>query len=251
MLAACNPASDNTARKTNDTFKESKRNCTFILDTTSAKSPKYECMLSIQTIESDNKEREERINNAILRTIFGNGVSSLEAGIDTFLASIRSDYYDLRPEYINEKHINESAEWFNFTYHLNTKADYGRDGTIIYEISCYSHNGGSKPANIYTYINFDPLSGEEIHLADIFKEGYEEHLCNRLTDALAGKIGANSRQEIKAKGYLNFNDIYPTENFLLKRDSIVFFYNPYEIAPPEQGTTTLGFSYDELSDIIK
>ncbi len=250
ILTACNNGQGNTTPKTDDTFAEKSRKSTFVLDTTSTKSPRYDCALSIQTIVSDNKKREEKINRAIQYTIFGSEGNNIDAAIDTLLAAIRSDYNDMRPEYINEKHINESAEWFNFTYNLKTKVDYGYDGTIIYEIRCYSRNGGSKPSEICTYLNFDPLSGDEIHLTDIFKEGYEEYLCNRLTDALADIIGANSRQEIKAKGYLNFNDIYPTENFQLGRDSIHFFYNPYDIAPPEQGTTIIGFAYEELSDIL-
>ena len=38
---------------------------------------------------------------------------------------------------------------------------------------------------------------------------------------------------------------------MLKKDSIHFFYNRYDIAPYAAGTTTLGFPYEELSEIMK
>ena len=251
MLIACTGNSGDTPASTGDTFTETSRQSTFVLDSASENSPKYECSLSIKTITGKDKQREAKINGAILRTIFGDGEMALGAAMDTLLAAISGDYYDLYPEYINEKHINEKAPWFNFTYSLSTNVEYGRKGTIIYEIYNYTHNVGSDPKHTYTYLNFDPVSGEEIHLCDIFKEGCEEYLCNRLTDALADKIGANSRKEIKEKGYLTFNDIYPTENFLLKKDSIQFFYNTYDIATVDQGTTVLGFTYSELAEIMK
>ena len=97
----------------------------------------------------------------------------------------------------------------------------------------------------------DPETGDEITLNDVFREGYEDFLVNRLTDALADKLGANSRREIMEKGFLTFNDIYPSENFMLKKDSIHFFYNRYDIAPYAAGTTTLSFAYDDLSGIMK
>lgn len=250
IITACN-TTPGDGRRNNDKFIEHNSSCTLLLDTASNNSPKYECNISIKTIESDNKERMDKINNSIIATIFGSENGDLTATVDTFMANIRSDYYDLLPEYLNEKHINENAPWFNFSYDLKTNVEYGRGGTIIYEIYNYTYNGGAHPHTIYTYINFNPESGNEIYLADIFKEGYEEYLCNRLTDALADKIGATSRKDIKEKGYLTFNDIYPTENFIMKKDSILFFYNTYDIAPYSMGTTTLGFTYDELSEIMK
>ena len=118
-------------------------------------------------------------------------------------------------------------------------------------VGIVARNGIGFIVDIYGNRNHVSLCGNEIYLADIFKEGYEEYLCNRLTDALADKIGATSRKDIKEKGYLTFNDIYPTENFMMKKDSILFFYNAYDIAPYCMGTTTLGFTYDELSEIMK
>ncbi len=253
LLTACSGVTNNANEKngiiTNFATKSRKDIC--YLDNKDNESPKFESNISVKVAESANKELEARINNSILYAIFGYENMSINAAIDSFMANAYKEYYDLRPEYFNQKQMNKNPVWFNFQYNLDTEVEYGRDNTIIYKIECHNFSGGAHPNTVVTYINFDPATGNEIKLDDIFKENYEEYLNNRLTDALADKRGAKDRKEIKEKGYLNFNDIYPTENFMLKKDSIHFFYNRYDIAPYAAGTTTLGFPYEELSEIMK
>lgn len=251
LIAACNADTSDSGRSTNDKFVAKNFNSICLLDSTEKLSPKFTIEISIKSMVSDDKTREAKVNNAIVNSIYGFTGNSIEAATDSFVSIAQKEYYDLRPEYFNEKEINPSAEWFNYMYKVSTDVEYGRNNVIIYKSECHYYTGGAHPNTMVTYLNFDPISGEEITLTDIFKDGYEEYLCNRLTDALADKIGANSRKEILEKGYLNFNDIYPSENFMLQKDSIQFFYNRYDIAPYALGTTTLGFTYEELSNIMK
>lgn len=253
LLTACssNTGKSKEEKSNSITFETISRTDTCYLDTTYSESPKYISNISVKVAKSDNKELEAKINNSILYTLFEYENMSMGAAIDTFVSGTFREYYDLRPEYFNEKQINRNPVWLNFAYELKTDVEYGRDNTIIYMIENYTFTGGAHPNTVATYINFNPETGDEIKLGDIFKDNYEEMLNNRLTDALADKIGAKSRKDIMEKGYLTFNDIYPTDNFMLKKDSILFFYNRYDIAPYALGTTTLGFSYEELSDIIK
>ena len=253
LLTACGGSTGKSKEDKSNSikFETISRKDTCYLDNTFSESPKYVSNISVKVAECENKEVEARINSSILYTIFEYENMRMDAAIDTFVSNTFTEYYDLRPEYFNEKQMNRNPVWFNFEYDLKTDIEYGRNNTVIYEIENYFFTGGAHPNTVVTYINFNPETGDEIRLDDIFKENYEEMLNNRLTDALANKIGAKSRKEIMEKGYLTFNDIYPTENFMLKEDSILFFYNRYDIAPYATGTTTLGFSYEELSDIMK
>jgi hypothetical protein len=250
-LSSCNGAVVTSAEKNKDKFVSKKLQTVCLLDSTEENSPKCQTDISIDYVQSADKERETKINNSILNAIFGYENTSIESAIDSFVAYVNEEYICLRPEYINEKQINENAAWLNYSYIIDTKVEYGRKGIINYIIHNESYTGGAHPNGASIIINFDSETGCEIKLDDIFKENYEEYLCNRLTDALAKKIGATSLEDIKEKGYLIFNDIYPTENFIMKKDSILFYYNLYEIAPRSAGTTILGFTYDELSTIMK
>lgn len=251
MLSACNGTTGNNGNGSNDTFVTKSFHSECKLDSTEKESPKFVSNISVKVMESDNKEREKKVNASVANALYGFKGLSLDAATDSFISIAQDEYYDLLPEYFNEKKINPKAEWFNFMYQIDTDVEYGRKNVIIYKIECNYYTGGPHPNSFVTYINMDPETGDEITLNDVFREGYEDFLVNRLTDALADKLGANSRREIMEKGFLTFNDIYPSENFMLKKDSIHFFYNRYDIAPYAAGTTTLSFAYDDLSGIMK
>ena len=251
-FASCNGGATSAAgNSNNDNFVTKKIHTVCLLDSSDEKSPKYETNISVELLEPDNKERENKINSTIANAVFGYDDLSFDAAADSFIANAHAEYADLLPEYLNEKQINENPSWFNFSHIIKTHIEHGRKDVINYVIANEYYTGGAHPNSAYTIINFDAQTGDEIKLEDIFKDDYEESLCNRLTDALAEKIGARSRKEIQEKGYLTFNDIFPTENFIIKDDSILFCYNLYEIAPRAAGITTLGFTYEELSIILK
>ena len=43
----------------------------------------------------------------------------------------------------------------------------------------------------------------------------------------------------------------PTENFIVESDGILFYFNPYDIAPYSRGPISLKLRYGELSRILK
>ena len=252
-LASCNGSVNSAAgnKANSDEFFTKNWRVVSLLDSSDSVSPKYEIDVTINFIESANKEREKKINNTILYSAFGLENLSPEVAIDSFVSESLTEYADLRHDYLNEKQINNNHDWFNITHHKKTYVEYGRKNLINYTIHDMIHNGASQPTDRYQILTFDPETGEEIHLQDVFKENSEEYLYNRLLDQLAEKVGANSRQELEEKGYLHFNDMFTTENFIMKEDSVLFYYNVYELAPREIGTIILGFTYEDLAIILK
>ena len=57
--------------------------------------------------------------------------------------------------------------------------------------------------------------------------------------------------QLKKLGYLSTTSIYPPDNFLLKEEGILYYYNVYEIAPYALGATQLTISYSDLDDILR
>ncbi|MBQ5731230.1 MAG: DUF3298 domain-containing protein, partial [Bacteroidaceae bacterium] len=49
----------------------------------------------------------------------------------------------------------------------------------------------------------------------------------------------------------NIEELYPTENFRLSPDSIIFVYNSYEIAPYSMGRTRIALGYNQIENLIK
>ncbi len=258
IIASCNNSSKRDTiiiseeKHVTDSFIIIKKSENFSIDSFMSGSPQLSVEFNIHCFVSKNKERESNINNSVINHIFGFKDISIKLAMDSFTNAIKEEYIQLWPEYYNEKNINGGdGEWFNYNYNIISEITEGRNKVINYSIHNISYTGGPHGSDFYTFINFDPKSGKEIKLDDIFKNNYYEALTDRLIVALAKQKGAKSQEELHEMGYLVLNDMYPTDNFILGNDSITFHYNHYDIAPYAMGATTLSFSYDDLKDLLK
>lgn len=188
------------------------------------------------------------INAEIVRIAFDIKGVTPQAAVDSFTHTYLRKYHnDLIPFYKQEP----EGAWYNYTYMLTTRADNSQANILNYEIENDVYEGGAHGSHIITFLNFDKTNGHLLTLADLFAEGYEEPLTQRLLKALMTKLNANSLEELQEAGYLTMNDMYPTQNFRLTADGILFHYNAYEIAPYSVGATQLKLSLDELTDLLK
>lgn len=240
-----------TKKKADITFAYVTKKVVTPIDEYADEAPKLTCDVQMQLAESSDKEIEQRINREIIYTIFGYENIEPECATDSFFTAIKNEYLSLRPEYYNEKAMNNSAPWFNYSYTIKSKVERGYNGIINYTSTIDTFTGGAHGSFATTMLNFDPATGEVIELSDFFKENYEEVLIDRLIRALIKKSGAKSFEELQDMGYLVLNDMFVTNNFVLGEEEILFHFNHYDIAPYALGTCDLSFTYDELKDIIK
>lgn len=223
----------------------------FLLDTLDANSPALDINIKLLVPGNVAPTIADNMNSCISYAAFGYEGISAAVAADSIVNSMKREYLELRDEYINEKTAAPDAPWFNTYYILNSKAGVGRDGCICYEVDYETYNGGAHPSNIISCINMDAKSGKEITLQDVFADGTEEVLTERLTERLAQQNGVKGIAGLQEIDYLIFSDMYITNNFILGKDSIYFLYNNYEIAPYYKGRSRLGFKYDELKDLLK
>lgn len=222
----------------------------YSIDTLKASSPKLTITISLDTIQGADK-RSTLINNAITYAAYGIDSTDLFTATAAFAHSCKEEYYTLRPDYINEKQADHTPAWLNHTIDITGSTDTGRDSITTYTLIQSSYTGGAHGLTTVTLINFDNTTGREIHLQDIFKENFEEPLTQQLLRSLAQQTNSPTIEALKEKGYTTMNEMYPTENFRLDKDSITFIYNSYEIAPYSMGLPTIRLSYDEIKDIMK
>lgn len=115
---------------------------------------------------------------------------------------------------------------------------------IIYCVETDRDMGGAHPTHFKYFLNFDSASGKRITLGDLFKPDYEKELTDLLTRR------AMSLENVTSKSKLSCEP-RPTENFVLESDGILFYFNPYDIAPYSRGTISLKLRYGELSRLMK
>lgn len=222
----------------------------FIMDTLESNSPCLDIEISLPFAQGESS-LSGNINSGIIYAAFGLDSMSPQAAISTLLNTAGNEYLANRHDYINEKSADNSPAWFNYQLIIKGEQKRGYKECINYSINNYTYEGGAHGLETCILLNFDHKSGKEIKLQDFFVENYEEQLSNLLLETLGRQIGATTIDEINEYGYFNIAELYPTENFLLAPDSIIFVYNCYEIAPYSMGRTRIALGYDQIENIIK
>lgn len=222
----------------------------FIMDTFDSNSPCLDIEISLPFTQGESS-LSGNINSGIIYAAFGLDSMSPQAAISTLINNAGREYLANRPDYINEKSADNSPAWFNHRLMIKGSNKIGYKECINYTIDNYYYEGGAHGMENLILLNFDPKSGKEIKLQDFFVENFEEPLTSLLLESLSRQIGATSIAEINDKGYFNIEELYPTENFRLAPDSIIFVYNSYEIAPYSMGRTRIALGYNQIENLIK
>lgn len=106
-------------------------------------------------------------------------------------------------------------------------------------ITALSHiaiNNGNGQLTKYTIVrNFNPQNGHLITLQEEFGNDYKERFTKEIIEKLIDREALESDDiaGLQSKGYFVGIDPYPSDNFILTDDSIVFIYNPGEINQKE------------------
>ena len=102
-----------------------------------------------------------------------------------------------------------------------------------------------------TALCFDPESGHEITINDLFKDEAMRELKNYIKEGIAKHFEVSTFQEVVDNGYLFDNSIHVSNNFILGIDKITFIYNPYEIAPYAAGEIIVEVPISKIKHLIK
>lgn len=201
---------------------------------------------------SSSGKAVEAVNKTIVKELFGMPEGNVGAAMDSFACKYMHDYARaMGPLYANDRNDAERHSWYEYRYSIKTEVKAERKDVDTYIISTSYYEGGAHGIEQTRVINFNATTGSMIRLKDIFVPGYEARLTDMLFTALKKKTGTAGIIELQNKGYLCTTEMFVPENFMMTKDSIVFIYNIYEIAPYANGKTELSIPWKELSDIMK
>ena len=85
--------------------------------------------------------------------------------------------------------------------------------------------------------NISAHDGHRVDLQEIYDTNQVSFILPAIKDALVKQTGVSSYDQIHTAGYFDDTELYIPENYIIRRDSIDFYYNEYEIAPYYIGTT--------------
>lgn len=114
------------------------------------------------------------------------------------------------------------------------------------------YTGGAHPNSHLTYANLRPLDGTLFKLSDVLIPGYESKLTAIAEKKFREANQIASQANLNEAGYFfKGGKFYLNENFSIGPKSLIFYYNPYEIAPYAVGPITLSLDYSEIKDLLR
>lgn len=139
-----------------------------------------------------------------------------------------------------------------FSRRVTTKAYRGVDDRVLcYTIEDCLYEGGAHPVTQTRALSFSIENGSVIRPSDVFREGTEELLIERLTHKLMELYEAETEDELHEMGIPGLSDMYVSDDMLLESDGIIFHYDPYELAPYALGSIDIRLSYREIEDLLR
>ena len=140
----------------------------------------------------------------------------------------------------------------DYEFIINTEVHYGNNRDIIgHFIKMYQYTGGAHGGTFITCRNLRLEDGSLVTLDNYFKPGYEKVLLPVLEKKLLEYAECSSRDELDEHGYFSNEPLFVSENFEIRKDTIDFIYNQYDIAPYSTGITTLAVPTDDIREIIR
>ncbi|MBQ3925407.1 MAG: DUF3298 domain-containing protein, partial [Bacteroidaceae bacterium] len=197
--------------------------------------------VDMQFLKSDNMANErvcKLINDQLVEILLK---QSSELTVDEAVAQYIEDVK-------KEFHGDEVASIYYD--HLTGRAEYGRENIINYRLVEDVFMGGAHPCTITTILRFNAMTGEFIALENLFPYPQQKKLQEQLLEKLMKMNQARSLEDLHKRGILEMSDMFISNNFALREDSIEFYYNEYDIAPYAYGAFSICLSYEEVQKLM-
>ena len=101
------------------------------------------------------------------------------------------------------------------------------------------------------YYSFDINNNSRISIADIFNPDYTSTINKLLKEKLMQQEKVESTSQLTDLGYFNIDNLVVSNNFYFTDSSIVFNYEPFEIACYAIGDVCISLDLDTLKPYFR
>ncbi|MBR5697765.1 MAG: DUF3298 domain-containing protein [Prevotella sp.] len=174
---------------------------------------------------------------------------TVKALVDSFVGRYVEEYIrEYAPLYRADQ---EHASAYNVEYRVHSRFQESASGVLTHIADVYSYGGGIHGIRQTLALNIDTDKGAIIRLADLFAEGSEQELKDKIVEQMAKGQKAKSLAGLQEKGIFADGEVYASENFILGKDDITFIYGEDEIAPHDVGEIRVKLDKDDIKKLMK
>jgi len=188
----------------------------------------------------------------------------INSTIDDYVASLMVNYSE---DSLNQANINYLLDEFLISYEefhnefpeapqeweINSVGKIRIYGNYISQrFDSYYNTGGAHPNSATTFLNFNFLTGKEIDLINLIKENKFGELSSLCEKKFREARELSPQESLTEAGFWFEDDkFFLTDNFGFTSNSLIFYYNPYEIAPYVMGPTEIEVNFNEITSLLK
>ena len=190
-----------------------------------------------------NPTAETTVNTAILEFMVGNILydSSIYASYEDFASAFINEYEDVKSEF---------EEAFGWQYDGDVTVLRNDPHLLAIRFDTYLYTGGAHGKSAIRYLNLHPETGKPMTIQDFFRDSFEKSLNEIARNAFMRQKGLASSEELQEHGFWFEDENYFTDNITLLKDSLLLYYNQYEVAPYAYGPTRIAVPIDSIQHIL-
>ena len=128
---------------------------------------------------------------------------------------------------------------------------YNAAGIVSIKKTTSLTKNGTSTMNTNAYITFDVYKMTRIGIDDIINEEYTSDVEDLLKEQLMKQEDVTNQSQLFDMGYFNIDNLSASNNFYITNKSIVFAYQPYEIACLQVGEVCIPLTFKQLDPYKK
>ena len=212
------------------------------LDSTAKQCILYQIEYPIVTGPVDQKI-VEKINQSIRADILDKALGRQVSSFDQMMSDLSGSYDSLIIDFEDYQ-----QSWL---VEINSDILYQQANFISVASTIFTYTGGAHPNNSQVYRSYDLNTGKSIDLKDLLETGFESVLNDAAEIEFRMQKEIPPNQSLESAGYWIENDAFAVnDNFAIINQSLMFYYNPYEIGPYSLGATELELKLTDYVELI-
>ena len=195
----------------------------------------YHIEFKLDTLAGESELAKQFATVLCDSVLYTPGYATIRETMSAYADSMETEWKaELAEMYDPESEYKDMLQYY-YTLEGNV-VENGCDSILSYQVTTDCYLGGAHGSYVVQYYNFDRATGKLLDINDIVPAGKEMLVLMAMGDQLCKDWDAKDLADLQEKtGITMLGDLYLTNNFLIKGDSILFLFNQYEIAPYAAG----------------
>ena len=211
--------------------------------------PNYKIDIKVE-YATGKSEAAQLINKQLVALLFDTTIMPFEKAKSHYTDSLCNVFEKDLKELYDPDYDCQSTYEYEFSQEGEVQKNTPK-GIISYMSWIQDYQGGAHGGAYSCYLNFHEATGKIVTCDELFGKS-KAAVCKLIKEQIVKDYECKTAAELEEKtSIFSLGEVYiSNNNFSIEKESILFCYNPYEIAPWSEGTIYTRLSFKQLHGLI-